>query len=76
LPTSFFAGAGAAASIGLINALGTLGGFAGPYMIGASETGGHFAGGLNLVGCTLILSAVTIVAMRAVTRAARKRINS
>jgi hypothetical protein len=46
-------------------------------MIGASEAGGHFAGGLNLVGCTLILSAVTIVAMRAVIRTAReKRINS
>lgn len=77
LPTMFFAGAGAAASIGLINALGTLGGFVGPYMVGASEVGGHFAGGLHLVGCTLILSAVTIVAMGAVIRMApKKRINS
>ena len=77
LPTMFFAGAGAAASIGLINTLGTLGGFVGPYMIGASEAGGHFAGGLNLVGCTLILSAVTIVAMRAVIGTApEKRISS
>lgn len=77
LPTTFFAGAGAAASIGLINALGTLGGFVGPYMIGASEAGGHFAGGLYLVGCTLIMSAVTIVVMRAVMRTApEKQINS
>jgi len=77
LPTMFFAGAGAAASIGLINALGTLGGFVGPYMIGASEAGGHFAGGLYLVGCTLIVSAVTIVAMRAVLRTTPdERINS
>ena len=77
LPTMFFAGARAAASIGLINALGTLGGFVGPYMIGASEAGGHFAGGLYLVGCTLILSAVTIVAMGAVIRTApKRRINS
>jgi ACS family tartrate transporter-like MFS transporter len=77
LPTMFFAGAGAAASIGLINALGTLGGFVGPYLIGASEAGEHFAGGLYLVGCTLILSAVTIVAMGvAIRMAPKKRINS
>lgn len=77
LPTMFFADRGAAASIGLINTLGTLGGFVGPYMIGSSEAGGHFARGLYMVGCTLILSAVTIVAMRAVIgRAPEKRINS
>lgn len=77
LPTMFFTDAGAAASIGLINTLGTLGGFVGPYMIGASEAGGHFAGGLYLVGCTLIISAVTIVAMRAVISTAQeRRINS
>jgi MFS transporter, ACS family, tartrate transporter len=77
LPTMFFTDAGAAASIGLINTLGTLGGFVGPYMIGASEAGGHFAGGLNLVSCTLIISAVTIVTMRAVISTAQeRRVNS
>ncbi len=65
LPTTFFAGTAAAASIGLINSLGTLGGFAGPYMIGSTnETGGDFSRGLYLVGGTLVVSAVTIVAMR------------
>lgn len=65
LPTTFFAGTAAAASIGLINSLGTLGGFVGPYMIGeTSGTGGHFSRGLYLVGGTLIVSAVTIIAMR------------
>lgn len=65
LPTTFFAGTAAAASIGLINSLGTLGGFAGPYMIGStSEVGGHFSRGLYLVGGTLIVSAVTIIIMR------------
>jgi ACS family tartrate transporter-like MFS transporter len=65
LPTTFFAGTAAAASIGLINSLGTLGGFAGPYMIGATNgTGGHFSRGLYLVGGTLIVSAVTILLMR------------
>ena len=65
LPTTFFAGTAAAASIGLINSLGTLGGFAGPYMIGSTNgTSGDFSRGLYLVGGTLIVSAVTIVIMR------------
>jgi ACS family tartrate transporter-like MFS transporter len=62
LPTTFFAGTAAAASIGLINSLGTLGGFAGPYMIGSTNgTSGNFSRGLYLVGGTLIVSAVTII---------------
>jgi ACS family tartrate transporter-like MFS transporter len=65
IPTTFFAGSAAAASIGLINAIGTLGGFAGPYMIGsADQASGHFSRGFYLVGATLVLSAVTILAMR------------
>jgi ACS family tartrate transporter-like MFS transporter len=67
LPTTFFAGTAAATSIGLINSLGTLGGFAGPYMIGSTNgTSGNFTRGLYLVGGTLIVSAVTIVIMRLV----------
>ncbi len=67
LPTTFFAGTAAAASIGLINSLGTLGGFAGPYMIGSTNgTSGNFTRGLYLVGGTLIVSAITIVIMRLV----------
>jgi ACS family tartrate transporter-like MFS transporter len=67
IPTTFFAGTAAAASIGLINSLGTLGGFAGPYMIGSTNgTSGNFTRGLYLVGGTLIVSAVTIVLMQMV----------
>jgi ACS family tartrate transporter-like MFS transporter len=67
LPTMFFGGAAAAASIGLINSLGTLGGFTGPTMIGATNgAGGHFSRGLYLVGGTLIVSAVTILILRLV----------
>lgn len=66
LPTTFFAGTAAAASIGLINALGTLGGLAGPWMIGsADEASGHFSRGLDWVGGTLVLSALTILVLRA-----------
>lgn len=65
LPTKFFAGDGAAASIGLINSLGTLGGFAGPYMIGATEkSSGNFSQGLYLVGGSLVISAITVVTLR------------
>jgi ACS family tartrate transporter-like MFS transporter len=67
LPTMFFGGTAAAASIGLINSLGTLGGFVGPMMIGASKAGGgHFSRGLYMVGGTLIVSAVTILILRLV----------
>jgi ACS family tartrate transporter-like MFS transporter len=67
LPTTFFAGTAAAASIGLINSLGTLGGFVGPYIIGSTNgTSGDFTRGLYLVGGTLVVSAITIVLMRLV----------
>lgn len=67
IPTTFFAGTAAATSIGLINSLGTLGGFAGPYMVGSTNgTSGHFSRGLYLVGGTLIVSAITILIMRLV----------
>jgi ACS family tartrate transporter-like MFS transporter len=67
LPTMFFGGTAAAAAIGLINSLGTLGGSVGPIMIGASSgAGGHFSRGLTMVGGTLIVSAVTILILRLV----------
>ena len=69
LPTMFFGGTAAAASIGLINSLGTLGGFVAPTMIGATNgSGGHFSRGLYLVGGTLIVSAITIIIMRLIVQ--------
>lgn len=65
LPTIFFGDTAAAASIGLINSLGTLGGFVGPYMIGSTNgTSGGFTHGLFLVGGTLVVSAVTVLIIR------------
>jgi ACS family tartrate transporter-like MFS transporter len=65
LPTKFFAGKGAAASIGLINSLGTLGGFAGPYMIGSTvKANTDFSVGLYWVGGSLVVSAITIIVLR------------
>lgn len=53
LPTEFLAESAAAASMGLINALGNLGGFLGPYAMGhlRSRTGSFAPGLLVLLTC-------------------------
>ena len=55
LPNVFLGRAAAAASLGLINSFGNLGGFLGPYMLGAlsDRTGGFGPGLLYLAGCSL-----------------------
>jgi MFS transporter, ACS family, tartrate transporter len=59
MPTQFLSGASAAAGLALINSLGNLGGFLGPYMIGWFRERHHsYTGGLYTVGATLALSAV------------------
>ncbi|MEA2756409.1 MAG: transporter, family, tartrate transporter, partial [Aliidongia sp.] len=71
LPTAFLSGPAAAAGIAAINAIGNLGGFAGPYMIGwFKEETGSFLGGLYFVAGLLIVSAVlTLILARAQRRA-------
>jgi len=56
LPTVFLSGPAAAASIALINSIGNLGGFLGPYVIGylSDLTGGFTAGLLYLVGAGFV----------------------
>jgi ACS family tartrate transporter-like MFS transporter len=58
LPSKFLTGYSAAAGIALINSVGNLGGFAGPYMIGAiaTRTGSLYAG-LAIAGVALFISA-------------------
>ena len=58
LPTAFLSGAAAAAGIAVINSIGNLAGFAGPFAMGwiRDETG-SYAGGL------LLLAAFGIIAM-------------
>lgn len=55
IPNMFLGSAAAAASIGLINSFGNLGGFLGPYMIGflTDKTGGFGASLLFLAGCSI-----------------------
>ncbi|MFZ1014543.1 MAG: MFS transporter [Terracidiphilus sp.] len=65
VPSQFLSGARAAAGIGMINAIGNLGGFVGPYLIGwIKGHWGSYAGGLNAVGALTALSGVVMLAIR------------
>jgi MFS transporter, ACS family, tartrate transporter len=65
IPTSFLGSAAAAASIGLINSFGNLGGFAGPYLIGwFSARTGEYVGGLLSVAVALVSSGVFVLMVR------------
>jgi len=59
IPSSFLSGAGAAAGIAMINSVGNLGGFVGPFAIGwlKSRTG-SYEGGLYVVAAALAVSAL------------------
>jgi len=66
LPTSFLTGTAAAASIGLINSIGNLGGFAGPYIVGfLSEKTGSFLGGVLYLSVSAFIAAGLIISLRA-----------
>jgi ACS family tartrate transporter-like MFS transporter len=65
LPNEFLTGFSAAAGIALINSFGNLGGFVGPYAIGAiNKQTGSFRGGLEFAGVSLFISAMLILALR------------
>ena len=62
LPSEFLTGFSAAAGIALVNSLGNLGGFAGPYMIGAIATRtGNLYAGLAIAGASLFISAILVL---------------
>jgi len=64
LPSEFLTGFSAAAGIALINCIGNLGGFVGPYTIGAiSRKTGSFQGGLVFAGVSLCVSALLLIAL-------------
>jgi ACS family tartrate transporter-like MFS transporter len=59
LPSSYLSGAGAAAGIALINSLGNLGGFAGPYVVGwAKQVTNSFSGGLYALAALTLAGAI------------------
>lgn len=58
IPAGFLSGAAAAGAIGLINSLGNLGGFVGPYLVGwLREASGGFAAGIVLLGLACLVTA-------------------
>jgi ACS family tartrate transporter-like MFS transporter len=63
LPTMFLSGTAAAASIALINSMGNLGGFVGPYVIGylTDKTGAYAAGIYYLMACGILGGLVVMV---------------
>jgi ACS family tartrate transporter-like MFS transporter len=66
LPTSFLTGTAAAASIGLINSIGNLGGFAGPFVVGyLSQATNSFLGGVLYLATSALVAAGLILSLRA-----------
>jgi ACS family tartrate transporter-like MFS transporter len=64
LATSFVQGAAAAAGIALINSVANIGGFIGPYVLGAlkDRTGGFAAGSL-VIGAIVIACGLVVLAL-------------
>jgi ACS family tartrate transporter-like MFS transporter len=65
LPTAMLSGTAAAGGIALINALGNLGGFFGPYLFGLVKdaTGGSFMFALMVIALGPIMSAAVVLAL-------------
>jgi MFS transporter, ACS family, tartrate transporter len=65
LPPSFLSGTAAAAGIALINSLGNVAGFAGPYLVGAvKDATGGFAGALVTFALLMLGGAALAWALR------------
>lgn len=64
IATTLLSGKAAAASIGLINSFGNLGGFVGPYTVGylANRTDGFSAGLLYIVGASVVGAVLVLIA--------------
>lgn len=71
IPPTFLAGTAAAAGIAFINAIGNLGGFVGPFVVGwIKDTTGSFMSGLIFLGtCVLIGSVIAYFICRKVEKA-------
>ena len=65
LPTAFLRGDGAAAGIAFINAVGNLGGFLGPYLMGfMRDASGDFMVGLRVLALASAMSGVVVLTTR------------
>jgi MFS family permease len=65
LPTAFLRGDGAAAGIALINSVGNLGGFVGPYLMGWMQNlSGDFRIGIRMLAASAICSGLLVLTTR------------
>ncbi len=65
MPSALLGGAGAAAGIALINSVGNLGGFVGPYLVGLVRQMSHsFSGGLAAMALMLAIAGCLALALR------------
>ncbi|GLU35402.1 MFS transporter [Trinickia caryophylli] len=66
LPTSFLAGAGAAAGIAMVNSIGNLAGFLGPYAVGwLKQATGSSNAGMYLLAAFMVLGAALALSVPA-----------
>ncbi len=66
LPSAFLSGSAAAVGIAVVNAIGNLSGFAGPYWVGLlTDLFGEAKWGLVSIGAVMALGAVVVLAMGA-----------
>jgi nitrate/nitrite transporter NarK len=64
LPNQFLTGYAAASGIALINSVGNLGGFVGPYAIGSlTRWTGSMFWGLAFAGVSLVLAALLVICL-------------
>jgi ACS family tartrate transporter-like MFS transporter len=80
MPSMFLRGTAAAGGIALINSVGNLGGFAGPYLVGwIKDSTGSYSTGMALLSCGLASATVLVLVLgkleTAALRAEAARIN-
>jgi len=74
LPTAFLTESAAAAAIGLINSVGNLGGFVGPYILGyVRTTTNSFNIGLALLAFSMMIGAFCVLSVRHAAGAVQRK---
>jgi MFS family permease len=67
IPASFLSASAAAGAIAMINSIGNLGGFVGPYVMGfIRDATGSFTGGIIFLAACLLTAAVLLMTLRKV----------
>jgi MFS family permease len=65
LPTAFLSGPAAAGGIAIINSIGNLSGFAGPYAMGwIRDATGSYMGGMMAISATALIAMVIVILLR------------